>query len=132
MKIYCFGNEFWKADSIVKRLVDDIVKCADVNGIEFIKCNGPDDLGAEKDLIIMDVVKGIDKVMIIDDINQLKDFDLSNCAGCHDIDLGYWLKLRREIGELDSVKIIGVPELGNLNLIKEKVINQLFKLSKAV
>ena len=114
MKIYCFGNEFWQKDDMVKKIVDKI----NVEGVSFVKCNDPEEIEGEKEVVILDVVKGIDNVIVIEKIDDLKNLV---GVGCHDLDLGFWLKLRREIGDIDKVIVIGVPSEGDEEKIKKDV-----------
>ena len=84
-KIYCFGNPSIEEDSIALELADDLNER--FPQIEFVKCMGPDFLLSldEKELMIIDAVKGIDKVMVIDDINKIC---YTKTTTMHDFDLG--------------------------------------------
>lgn len=120
-KIFCFGNEFFEQDSLAKTIADEIK----VKGIEFVRCNAPDDLIHYEDLsniILLDVVKGIDNVMLITDPDVLKHHD---SVSAHDIDLGFYLKLLKEIGKVKNVKIIGIPQKGDKQEIKKQVLRLL-------
>ncbi|MBW3017473.1 hypothetical protein KY316_03795 [Candidatus Woesearchaeota archaeon] len=112
MKILVFGNEFLENDSMAKKLADE------VGSEKFVKCDRVEDILKYKDFVIMDVVEGIDKVMVIDDVDRLK---ASKLVSLHDFDLGFFLKLLKETGKLDKVKIIGIPMKGNLHEIKKQV-----------
>ena len=68
MKIYCFGNEFIKQDSLAKKLADEIK----IKDVELVKCDSLE--GINGDIVILDVVKGIKDVMIIDGMEKIKDF----------------------------------------------------------
>ena len=57
-------------------------------------------------LIILDSVAEIDKVIILNSIEQLHT---NKIYSMHDFDLAYNLKLLKKIGAVDSIKIIGVP-----------------------
>ena len=116
MKVYTFGNEFLEKDSLAKTIVDEIK----VDGIEFVKCDGISDIFLEKDIIILDVVEGINDVILIEDTNQLKKF---NIMSLHDFDLGFFLKLMKEMKQLKKVKIIGIPMKGDIESIRRKVIS---------
>jgi len=115
MKIYCFGNEFLEYDSLAKEMADEIK----IPDIEFKKCCSPEDIFLEEDkIIILDVVEGIKDVILIDNIDQLKDNQISTL---HDFDLSFFLKLKKELGELKEVKIIGIPMEGDKEKIKEEI-----------
>jgi len=116
MKIYCFGNEFLENDSLAKKIADEI----NIEGIEFIKCDSPTDIVLEeKEIIILDVVDGIDKTIIIEDINQLKD---NKIFSLHDFDLSFFLQLMKKTEQINNVKIIGIPMRGNKENIKNDII----------
>ncbi|MBW2999377.1 hypothetical protein KY339_01785 [Candidatus Woesearchaeota archaeon] len=120
-KILCFGNEFVKEDSLAKEIADEL----NIDNVEFVKCSSIDDLydhKNEEELFIMDVVKGIDKVIVINDIDKLKQF---KACSCHDFDLAFYLKLLTEIGQLKKVNIIGIPAEGNKEEIKEELAEML-------
>lgn len=112
MKIYCFGNEYIEQDSMAKKIADSL----EIEGVEFIKADSIE--GISGDLVILDVVKGITEVKMIDNIDKIKEF---YPVSAHDFDLGTELKLRKAVGETNSVKIIGVPMEGDIEEIKEKV-----------
>jgi Ni,Fe-hydrogenase maturation factor len=118
MKIYCFGNEFLENDSLAKKIADDIK----IEGVEFIKCSSPEEIfqEPEKEILIMDVAKGIGEPILIEDVDQLKN---NNIVSLHDFDLAFFLKLMKKIGKLKKVKIIGIPMRGDKEEIKKKTIS---------
>ena len=109
-KIYVFGNEFLEEDSFAKKIADRL------EGYEFIKCDDPSQILGEKDLVIMDVVRGIDDPQLLT-VDQLKDREI---VSGHDLDLQFFLKLLDQLGDL-KVKIIGVPVKGDEEEIVQKV-----------
>ncbi len=115
-KIYVFGNEFFEGDEVPKKLSETI----DSEKFDFILCESPNEiLNVKEELIILDVVKGLKEVSVIDKINDLV---LANSVTCHDLDLGFYLKLMKEVGSLTEVKIIGLPfGENNYALLKMKV-----------
>ncbi|MBT7903229.1 hypothetical protein HN587_05180 [Candidatus Woesearchaeota archaeon] len=119
--IYCFGNEFIKTDSLAKKLVSNLV----FPNIKFINCSSPDDLPESNNLIILDVIMNISKSILITDIDHLSQF---SCIGCHDLDLSFWLKLKKEMGELKKIQIIGIPPEGNRDQIQKELTSILSKL----
>ncbi|MEA2036226.1 MAG: hypothetical protein U9O94_01860 [Nanoarchaeota archaeon] len=108
MKVYCFGNEFLKEDSLAKEIADSIK----IEGVKFIKCNSPEDIfeSEQERIIILDVVEDIEKVILIEDLEQLKD---NKIISLHDFDLSFFLKLMKEMGKIKKVQIIGIPMKGN-------------------
>jgi len=119
MKVYCFGNEFLENDTLAKEIADEI----QIEGVEFVKCDSPDDIVLEQDeIIILDVVEGIEKVILIEDIDQLKDNEIFSL---HDFDLSFFLQLMEKIGQINKIKIIGIPMKGDKEEIKEGIIDKL-------
>ena len=107
MKILVFGNELVEKDNLALKLLPKLKeKFAD---IEFKEFDPGENLESEIDegkLVILDVIEGIDKIIIVDDIDRLK---VSKIYSMHDFDLGYNLKLLKKIGKLREVEIIGLP-----------------------
>jgi len=114
-KIFCFGNEFVKQDSLAKEVVDELK----IQGVEFVKCSSVDGLLNEKgDLVILDVVKGINEVITFNDLNRLKN---KKICSLHDFDVAFFLKLMKELKQINKIIIIGIPQQGD----KEKIKSQL-------
>jgi len=121
-KIYCFGNEFLKQDSLAKEVADELT----INGYEFVKCSAADEIFEEKgEIIIMDAAQGVDKVQVFDDVNKLQAHSL---CSLHDFDLGFFLKLMKELGKLQKVKIIALPINGNKEDVKRQIKNAVRRL----
>jgi len=116
MKIYCFGNEFLKEDSLAKEFADEL----DVEGVEFVKCSSPEEVFEENSdkIVILDVVEGVNEVILIDNLSQLQT---GNMVSLHDFDLAYFLKLMRRMGSLKEIRIIGIPMKGDKEKIKNGV-----------
>lgn len=116
--VLCFGNEFLKEDSLAKKIADEIK----LDGFEFIKSDNVDDVlnyaGSDK-LYILDVVENIEKTMLIRNIDELKS---SKICTLHDFDLGFYLKLLKEIGKIKEIRIIGIPQEGDVGEIKKEII----------
>ena len=121
MKVYCFGNEFLDFDAVAKELADEIT----LKGVEFIKADSPEELEG-KEIFILDVAEGIDKVVILEDVSKLKEYQ--RCS-CHDLDLGFYLQLKKELGELGKVKIICIPLGSNIKKVKKEVVSALKSLT---
>ena len=119
MKVYCFGNEFLKEDSLAKEIADSI----SIEGVEFVKCSDSSEIFLqEKEIVILDVVEGISEVVVFDDIDKLKD---NSIVTLHDFDLGFFLKLMKGIDQIGKVRIIGVPMKGDKERIKKDVIKKI-------
>ena len=115
-KVLCFGNEYIKEDALAKEIADELK----LPGIEFIKCDNLNQIFDydEKELLILDVAKGITEIAIFDDINKLRAKSINSL---HDFDLGYFLKLMKEMGKLDKINIIAIPIGYDKEKAKEKL-----------
>ena len=103
LQVFAFGNEYVQGDEVAK----EIAKNLKFDKIEFILAESPNEiLKAKEEILILDVVKGLKQVSIIDEIDDLV---LDKSLTCHDLDLGFYLKLLKESAKISSAKIIGIP-----------------------
>lgn len=102
--IYIFGNPLVKEDSLPLKLIDKLRK--KFPSIEFKEFDSVEDLELEKELNIIDTVKGIKKVELIEDIDKIIT---DKIYSMHDFDLGYNLKLMKKMKMIDKVRIFGIP-----------------------
>lgn len=127
IKVLCFGNEFLPYDSLAKKLADKM----EVKGFEFIKCVTPEEIMnylTEPLLVILDVVKDIDKTVLIEDLSKL---NASALTTAHDFDLNFFLTLMTNFGkDLSSIKIVGIPMEGDIDVISGDVSDMLKGLVK--
>lgn len=117
MRVLCFGNEFVESDLLALKVADEVR----IEGIEFVKCESPDDISDYIEsgrVAIMDVARGIKKVEILRDLDNLL---MQSLCTCHDFDLAFHLKLLREIGELNEVIIIALPMNANLPIVEKEL-----------
>jgi len=109
--LYVFGNEFLAEDSFAH----EVSKHLHAN---IIPCSSPDTLlDVEGDITILDVVKDIHEPMLLRP-NQIKT---RNIVSLHDFDVGFFLNLMKELGNEQNIKIIGIPQEGNAEIIANKV-----------
>lgn len=114
--ILAFGSKN-PGDTLAWELADILKK----EGYKIKKALGPEELENIKEkYIILDVVKGLKKTREI----QLEELKKRKAYTIHDLDLGFILKLKNELGELKP-KIIGIPLEGNKKKIKEEIIKTL-------
>ena len=104
-KILVFGNPYLKEDNLAVR----VAKKLDLKGFELVYCTNPDDLLNHEleNSIILDVAKGIDKIDVFDDLESL---EFSVIFSLHDFDLSFFLKVLKEAGKIDKIRIIGIPQ----------------------
>lgn len=107
MKIYVFGNPFVRDDSIPLQILPRLKQKFPTVQFEVTDPNENFPPANEKNLTILDTVKGIEKPMI---------FNLDNFAkqsktpiSPHDYDLLFHLLLLKKIKKIETVKIIGIP-----------------------
>ena len=119
MRIYCFGNRMLEQDSLPLILMPELQK--EFPEIDFIEANSPDEIEGLEEINILDTVKGIDRVGLMTDIDNL----CSN-RGCslHDFDLGMTLKIMQKMNKLKKIRIIGIP----FGYEKKKALTELKKL----
>lgn len=102
-RIYCFGNQYIKEDSLALTLANKL----NIPNVEFIKCESIEPiLEAKGTIYILDQVKGIKEITLITDIDKLKN---RKCVSCHDFDLQFFLKLLKKLDRIKEVIIIGLP-----------------------
>jgi len=122
MIILCLGNEFVKNDSFAIKVSDELSKSS--KDIEIIKIKDSfqliEALRRDRDLIILDVVEGINDIKIL----KIEDLRFDSIVTAHDFDAGFVLKL---FGEGKRIKIIGIPMDGDIETIKNKIIEILSK-----
>jgi len=103
--VLCFGS-YVEGDDLAFEIYDSLK--GRVPGKNLVKCQSPFELAGHLDageVIILDVVKGIDKVRIF---NNIDDFKNTQTVTVHDLDLGFFIKLLENMKEA-TFKIIGIP-----------------------
>ncbi len=113
-----FGNEYLKEDNMAIKIAEELK----LNNIDIKRCYSVDSIFNYYDyekIFVLDVVKNIDKATLIEDIDKIKEHALFSL---HDFDLGFFLKLMKELGTLKEIKIIGIPQKGDKEEIKESVL----------
>jgi len=114
MKVYCFGNEWVKEDSLAKELADELA----IDGVQFVKCDDVEDL--EEGAVILDVARTA-KIRVVTDPDVFKEL---NPISAHDLDLAFFLKLMTEMGTIKNFKVICLP----MGMDKEEAKKELRKL----
>lgn len=121
MNIYCFGNLLLKEDKTALDLIPILQKkFPEINFIEKDSEEGFD----KKDVVIMDVVKGINKVTLIED----PEIITNKIYSVHDFDLGFNLVLGKKMGKITSIKLIALPYGGKIAEIEKDIIQSIQSL----
>jgi Ni,Fe-hydrogenase maturation factor len=114
-KILCLGNEFIEQDSFALKVAGQLSR--ELPDVHFINVKDSfqlmEFLNVYDDVIILDVVEGLKeiKTLCVDDLQDNK------IMTAHDFDAGFVIRLF----ENKSLRIIGIPMKGNINIIKENI-----------
>jgi len=119
MKIYVCGNPLLKEDSIALKIAKKLSK--KLKKVNFEEFEAIEDLD-ESVVYIMDVVKGIRKVKLIEDFDVVKT---DKIFSLHDYDLSYEIKLLKKIGKIKKVFLIAIPFSKNEKKIVKEVEDQI-------
>lgn len=103
-KVLFFGSGFSDDDAAFR--VMDILKGKMKGKAELVRCESVHDIPEEGEVVIVDVVKGLQKVSLFADIEAFSHF---RGVSAHDLDLSTHLKVMKEMGWPLKVKIIGIP-----------------------
>lgn len=111
MKIYVFGNPLVAEDSLPLLILPQLQnKFPDIH-FTVVDPNENFPPEGERDLIILDTVKGISEVTLLD-YSDLATIE-KNPISPHDYDLLLHLLLLKKMEKINKVKIIGIPQKSN-------------------
>jgi hypothetical protein len=102
--VYIFGNPDIEMDSLPVRLVPKLKKL--FPNITFTVLDPNEEWDVDRDMVIIDIVVGIEKVTIFE---SLEAFCKTPRVTCHDFDAYTNLQFLKKLGTIDSIYIIGVP-----------------------
>lgn len=120
MNLLVFGSEDFSFDNGAVRLIGCLQRR--LPGWNIQRMARPEQLlnFLDKQFIILDVAAGIDSPLLITDPGMIK-------YGCkvtaHDMDLAAFLRILKEVGQIDKVAIVAVPNHKDPNEFKEEVVN---------
>ena len=86
-KVFVFGNPLIEEDSLALKVAERLK--GKVKGIEFVAVQSLDEV-EERDFVVLDVAKGIEKVQVIEDLEKLETV---HPVSGHDFDLAMELKM---------------------------------------
>jgi len=114
--IYIFGNPLLPFDNLPIKILPQLRK--KFPQFNFVIFDPNENLKPQdKKLFIIDTVQGLKEVALIEDFDRIMT---NKIYSLHDFDLGFNLKLLQKIGELEEIKIFGIPpELGVDEIVKQ-------------
>jgi len=121
--VLCFGNEFVEMDRLSIILYRELK--GKIPNVNFVLCESLNeilDYLNYESVFILDTVKGIKDVSIINDLKILKERKIYTL---HDFDLGLYLKLLNKVKKIKNLRIIGIPTDYDKEEAIEKVKNLL-------
>ncbi|MEM7821385.1 MAG: hypothetical protein QXX38_01040 [Candidatus Aenigmatarchaeota archaeon] len=120
IKILVFGNPLLKENNVAINIAKKLKH--ELPWINFTFFDVVENLEKEgKNLIIMDVAKGIKNVEIIEDFKRIKR---EKIFSMHDFDLSFELRILKRLGLIESFKIICIPISKKKNIV-QKLVNLL-------
>ena len=104
INIYVFGNPYLKEDSAPIKILQDLRRA--LPDVKFIITDPNENFppNGEKNIIILDTVKGIKKPSLLD-LNHLERISKTPNSP-HDYDLMFHLQLLKKLKKIEGVKII--------------------------
>jgi Ni,Fe-hydrogenase maturation factor len=121
-----FGNPLEENDKLALDIGNILKKTPSLSkDFRFIECLKPEDFFEEltsDNVIILDVAMDITEITVLKDPDRLA-FDKIHSA--HQQNLSFYLKLFKNLGEIDEVFIIAVPIQGDLIKLAKDVENLL-------
>lgn len=126
MEILLFGNPSMELDNLAIKVGVELEREGRsvrhlVDPLELLDVNLAESL-------ILDVAVGIDDVKLIDNVDRLV---LGRLCSLHDFDMAYFLKLLKQMGKLDAVRIVALPQSMSLEEALEKVRKTLRRITAA-
>jgi hypothetical protein len=101
---FVFGNPLVDEDSLPLRIVGKLREM--FPSFEFKEFDTIEDLEPQREMNIIDTVKGIKNVELIEDVDKITT---DKIYSMHDFDLGYNLKIWKKMKLVEKVKIFGIP-----------------------
>ncbi|MEM5828642.1 MAG: hypothetical protein QW480_00115 [Candidatus Aenigmatarchaeota archaeon] len=104
IQIFVLGNPLLKEDYLPLKLIPILQK--KFPQINFLEFDPTEDLFVD-DIILLDVVEGIDNVKIINDLSKI---ETRKIYSTHDFDAAFLLKLLKKLKLIKKATIIGIPK----------------------
>ncbi|MFW6014471.1 MAG: hypothetical protein ACOCQG_04820 [Candidatus Nanoarchaeia archaeon] len=126
MKVFCLGNEHITQDSYAIKLGREL----EFEDVDFIECQSADEFLEKvkglKEIVVLDVAKDITDVKLVTNEN----IKSSKITTGHDFDIGFFMSLLKEMGELQKINIIAIPQKEPDKNIIKKVKSKIQKFNK--
>ncbi len=103
MNIYIIGNPLVEQDNTTIKFLPQLKQ--DFPQHNFILYDPVEDIESKGEIIVIDIVKGLEKPRIIK-LDEIK----SNDKNMHDLGIGMMFKMMKRLGKIKDVRIIGIPE----------------------
>jgi Ni,Fe-hydrogenase maturation factor len=116
MKLLVFGNPALAIDNLAVKVGEELNK----QGHDVTHLENPIalfDLRLD-DYVIIDVALGIEEVTLLADVDKLVHGRL---CSLHDMDMAFFLKLKKALGEHENVRIIALPQQGTVDQVLPSV-----------
>jgi Ni,Fe-hydrogenase maturation factor len=120
MKIYIAGNPLVKNDRLPLEILPELEKAFPKESFEVVDPN--ENFIPEEGSVIVDTVDGISDVQWFTDINA---FVTTKSVSAHDYDLGFHLMLLKKLHKISKVRVLGIPQQGEYQKIREQVMRAL-------
>ena len=120
--ILCFGNPLLKEDNLALKVGKLLEKDLDKKKYKVRYAVQVDEILEHNfnKLLIIDVAADLkeNQIRLINNINALQS---SNICSLHDFDVGFFLKLMKELGRIQQINILAIPQQGSPETIADKV-----------
>lgn len=119
--VLVFGNPYIEEDTLALTVAKAITE----ENIEFKITANLNDLLEERYDAILDVAVGIPNVVLLEDLEKLREHKL---ISLHDYDVSFFLKLMKAMGNIQHVKIIAIP----MHYEQQKALQETLSLLKTL
>lgn len=129
--LLCFGNPLLDEDNLALEIGKELKKTLNRQKFEVRFARQVDEITEYNfnDLLIIDVAEGM-KENQIKQIENIDALQASSIYSLHDFDVGFFLKLMKELGRIQHIRILAIPQQGSPKNLAEKIkkhLNHRFK-----
>ena len=120
MIIFVFGNPDVPEDALPRKILPRLKQ--QFPAVQFIVVDPNEEWDMPEDVVVIDTVMGIDRVMMLNDLGQ---FAAAPRVTMHDFDALAQLRYLQKLGKIKKVMVIGVPPTISENEAFERVASML-------